>query len=804
MWTKIAEGIIKYRLIFLILIALSTAYMLSISGKAEMSYDYLRIIPAEDEDMVYLTEFKKKFGEDGNMIIVGVQDPNIFKLETFNKYKALTDSLAANEGISEVLSLSRIKSIQMNDSLKNFELRPLFPDKISSQSQLDSCIKLFNDQKIYNGQFYNEKSGALLFVVSIKKQYVNTARRQAIVYEIINACNKFTKSSNIKIHFAGIPYVRSVMAEEVKGELRVFLALSAIVSALVLMFFFRSFMAVFVPMLLVGITVIWTLGTLHLFHYKITLLTGLIPSLVVITGIPNFIYLFNKYHQEFRRDRNKIQAITSIIKSIGFVSFLTNATTAVGFFVLINNDVAMLKEFGIIASINIMVAFVISMIFIPAVLAYLPEPTEKDMRHLDFNFLSAIQDWLHNVTLYHRKTVYVLSIIVSIISVVGIYKIRTISYMLDDVPDKLTLKSDLRFFEQNFKGIMPLEFVVDTKKTNGARKLSNLRKIAELETFLNEQKEISTPVSINTFLKGATQAYFDGDTTQYRLPSSSEAPFILKHFKKGKSSQTQTLMRSFVDSTGRYIRVSCKVADIGSEKLAILMDSIIKPKMNEIFQDTDISVRTTGTTLLFMKGNNMLINSLNSSILQSILFCTFLMALLFSSFRMIVISLIPNIIPLLITAAIMGFFNIPLKPSTAIIFSIVFGITVDNTIHYLAKYRYEIFHHKLSIQEAVLLSLRETGASQIYTSIVLFFGFIIYIASSFGGTIALGLLTSITLFTALIINLTLLPCLVWNFDRGRKEKDFDSFIEHFEDFYYEDEDEDIDIKQLEVSFANKK
>jgi hypothetical protein len=800
MWTKVAEAIIKYRFLVLLLIGLSTAYMGYVARGIEMSFDYLKILPADDPDLAYLKNFKQTFGEDGNIVVVGLKDKRVFEYAQFIKYKKLCDDIAKINHINDVLSISRVKSLEKDDTAKRFIQQPIFPEKIRSQAHLDTLLAKFNATKIYEDQLLNKTNKSVLFAVSINKKVLNTPERIVVVYHIIHACEAFTKDTGIKLHLAGIPYIRSVMAKEVAAELKVFLILSILISAIVLLSFFRSAEAVIVPLILVGIVVTWTMGSIVLFGYKISLLTGLVPSLIVITGIPNFVYLFNKYHQEFRKDGDKNKAIASIIKSIGFVTFMTNATTAVGFLVLCNNDVSLLKEFGIIAGLNIMVAFLISMIFIPAVLAYLPAPSAKDLKHLDFNFLHKTLTLLEKITLFHSRKVYALSIIAVIVSVIGIYKIKSISFMLDDIPTKLTLRPDLAFFEDNFKGIMPLEFVIDTKKEKGVNKLSTLRKIAEFEVFLYSQPHISRPLSINTFLKGARQTYFDGDTNQYAMPNSAEAPFVLRYLRK-QDKKDQGMLKAFVDSTGRYIRVSCKVADIGSLKLDTLINLTIQPKIKEIFADSDLKITTTGTTSLYMKGNNMLIQSLNGSIFQSILFCTFLMAMLFSSFRMIVISLIPNIIPLLITAAIMGYFGIPLKPSTAIIFSIVFGITVDNTIHYLAKYRYEIFHKKSSIKAAVLLSIKETGASQIYTSIVLFFGFIIYVASNFGGTIALGLLTSITLFTALIINLTLLPCLVMSFDRGRKEKDFDSFLEHYEDFYYESDDEDIDGKRLELKFA---
>ncbi len=795
-WSNVANIVIRYRLFLLIFVGLVTIWMGYISRSVELSYDYLRILPADDDELAYFTDFKKTFGEDGNLVVVGSADKKIFELKYFNRYKSLIDSLQAIPGINEVISLPKLKTIKKNLVEKRFELVTIFNKPIESQSSLDTLLQYAKDQKMYDGQLLNEQTGALLMAVSINKNYINTSIRQVAVNRILKHCEQFSKETGIVLHYAGIPYIRSVMSEQVANELKIFLLLSFLISGVILFIFFRSWDAVVVPLALVVVVVIWVFGTLSLFNYKITILTGLIPSLIVITGIPNFIYLINKYHQEFIIHRNKLKAIAQIIKSIGVVTFMVNATTAVGFLVLCSSNVALLKEFGIIAGLNIMVAFVISIILIPAVLVYLPEPSDKQLKHLNSEALNKIINWSIDLTFNNKTAVYVVTGIIVLISIFGIFKIQTISFMVDDVPEKLTLKSDLRFFEKHFKGIMPLEFVIDTKKKGSLMNLKNLHKIEEFENWLKNLPEVSNPVSINTFLKGSAQAFYEGDPSFYELPTNNDKAAIYKYLKKQQGNQN--LIRSFIDSTGQKIRISCKVADVGSIKLDSLVNYKIKPKAEEIFGKAKFDVKLTGTTLLFVRGNNMLINSLNSSIAQSILFNAILMAMLFASFRMIMITLIQNFIPLIITAAIMGYFGIPLKPSTSIIFSIVFGITVDNTIHFLAKYRYEIFNHKLSVRDALRVSIIDAGPSMIYTSIVLFFGFIIFAASNFGGTIALGILTSITLLTALATNFTILPALLLSFDRGRKEKDFTQLIEHFEGFYVEEDDEDIDISRLEI------
>lgn len=777
-WNNLANFVLRNKLVLLIVIGAITVFMGWSARNLEISYDYFRILPQEDTELKYYTEFRKRFGEDGNMIVVGTDDKKIFEHQNFAKYKQICDEIAKMPGVNEVIALPRLKAITKDESQQKFKLVEIFNSPIKDQRGLDTLVGKAFEQKLYEGQIFNKNSNALLVVVSINRNYVNNINRQKIAYGIVHKFDNFFKETSIQVHYSGIPYIRSIMTEEVAKELKVFLILSVLISGLILFIFFRSWDAVVVPYILVLVVVVWTFGTIALMGYNISMLTGLIPSLMVVTGIPNFIYLINKYHQEYRRLNNKILAISRIIKSIGVVTLMVNATTAVGFLVLANNDVRMLKEFGIVAGINIMLAFFVSIILVPAVLVYLPAPSEKKMKHLDRGSMNSFLEWSIKVAFNNKAANYIVTFVICAISAVGIYKIKTVSYMVDDVPESMSIISDMRFFEKHFKGIMPLEIVIDVKNRKALEK--QLPKIEALCKFLDQQPEISRPISITTLLKGSYQAYYNGDTNSFALPGSLMDPFYQSPYLKGQNSDSKSLVKSFVDSTGRYVRISCKIADIGSVKIDTLLSTVIKPGVEKFFPAAKYDVHYTGTTLLFTRGNNLLIDSLGSSIIQSIFFNAILMVFLFTSLRMILITLVQNLIPLMITAGLMGFLNIPLKPSTAIIFSIVFGITVDNTIHFLAKYRYEIFHHKETVKNALKISILDAGPSIIYTSIVLFFGFLIFAFSSFGGTVALGILTSITLLTAMITSFTILPVLILSFDRGKNEKDYDPIVEEYE------------------------
>ena len=787
-----------------IILGLFTLFMASQMRQVEMSYSLFKAVPDDDPDAVFYKAFREEFGEDGNIVAIAVYDSAVYEPNNFKKYEELSRDIKNTDGVINVLSLPLIHRLSKNELAKKFDLEAVFQGIPSDKEKLDSLFQVARDQKLYSGQIVNAENGATLTLISINEEVLNSKRRLELTNELIAAGKKFTDQTGIQVHYAGHPFVRSVMAGKVKNEMIFFLILSALVTGLIMLLFFRSFSAVIFPMIIIAVVVIWVLGSLVLFGYKITILTGLIPPIIVVIGIPNSIYLLNKYHQEFGQHGNKMKAISRVVRKIGFVTFITNVTTSIGFLVLTSTSIIELKEFGIVAGLNILATFVVSIILIPSVFSWLPAPSARHLRHLEFSPLAKVLDVMDILVHRHKYVVFGVSILLIIISLPGMYSIKSVQYIIDDIPKDDVIKKDLAFFEENFSGIMPLEIVVDTQKKRGVIDLDNLEKIEEFEKFLEQQPDISKPVSLISFIKAAKQAFYNNNPDRYDLPNKRERAYILRYLRNQDDNE-QDLMSSFVDSTYQKMRISLKVADIGSIKMDSLVHEVIEPKIDEIFGETDLQLTVTGSTPLFVKGNKFLIQNLQLSIVLAFIVISIIMALLFVNLRMIIISLIPNFIPLLITAGIMGYMGIPLKPSTALVFSIVFGISVDDSIHYLAKYRMELFSNKFFVPLAVSKSIKETGASMIYTSIVLFAGFIIFTWSDFGGTIALGLLTSITLLIAMVTNLVLLPSLLIAFDDGKRKKGSHPPIEQYDDgFYHEDEDEEIDLESIKVEEKESK
>ena len=796
MWTRLAHIVLKNRLALIVILGVITIFMAYHAKDVQFSYSLFTAVPADDPDMMYFTKFKENFGEDANIIAIGIKDTSLYEVDNFRKFKYLSDELQTINHVKQVVSIPLFQKLKKDSKNKKFLLEPIFEEVPDDQKSLDSLLNFARDQKFYSDQIINEQNGATFILISIDNSILNTKGRDIVVKDIEHIADAFSESTGIELKYVGLPYIRTEVNGRLRIELIIFLIASIVITALILLFFFRSWDAVVFPLIIIVVIVIWSLGTLGLFNYEITILTGLLPPIIVVIGIPNSVYLLNRYHQLIDLHGNKIRALSYVIRKIGLVAFITNFTTAVGFLVLVFTGIKDLVEFGLVASINIMATFLVSIILIPAVFSYLPTPHGQQLKHLKFKLIDFVLTSLDLLVHRHRYRVFVFTGLVLFVAFLGLLKLEAVTYIVDDVPKNSRVKKDLAFFEENFSGIMPLEVVVDAGKKKGVLKQSFLQKVSEFEDFLSEQKVISKPVSIVSMLKATRQAFYNNNPSYYSLPTRSDRNFILRYLTGERNENS--ILKSFVDEDQQKMRISLKVADIGSIKLDSLLDHVVHNKIKELFTDSKIEAKATGTTLLFVKGNKFLVQNLRKSLILAFIIIAVIMGILFKNPKMIAISIIPNIIPLIMIAGIMGYFDIALRPSTVLIFSVVFGISVDDSIHFLAKFRQELFANNFFVPMAISRSIRETGASMIYTSVVLFAGFIIFSFSEFTSTKMLGLLTSTTLLIAMFANLIVLPALLMVFDDGKRRKDTHPIIEHYDEFYQEDEDEEINLEKITI------
>ncbi len=774
-WETIARIILRNRITILAIIVALTAWMAMQWKHMRFSYTEANLLPKDHPVNSDYEAFLKVFGEEGNLIVLGMQDEKFWEVKNFEAWQQFVQKLQDAKEATSVISIDQLYVLQKDTLQEKLVAKPFLDQtKISTAKYLsEKENELYQKLPFYEGLIYNAKSKTIRSAVYLDKAIVNTEARKIFIDSVlIPEKEKFEKNTGIKLRVSGMPYVRTLNSQNIIDEIGLFVLGALLVTSIIFFFFFRSFRATFISMCVVIVGVMWAFGTLGLFKYEITVLTAIIPPLIIVIGIPNCIFLINKYQQEVNNHGNQAKSLQRVVSKIGNATLMTNLTTASGFATFMFTNSQLLKEFGIVASINIVALFLLCITVIPIIYSFMPLPKERHLQHLNKKYIASLVKWFEHVVKNKNVTVYVVSVILLIFSIIGIYQIRISGSLIEDMPRKADFFKDIRFFEQEFEGIMPLEILIDTKKDKGVQKMNVLKRMDRLQETIDDIPELSKSMSVVNLVKYGKQAYYNGNPEYYELPTSQEVSFILPYVKNSTEGNTQNLMKTYVDSTGRYARITTFMKDIGTDKMEGIQEEL-KELIAKEFPRPQFEVAISGKAYLFQKGTKYLIDNLLVSLLLAILLISLFMAYLFRSFKMIVISLVPNLLPLLLTAGIMGYFGVPLKPSTILVFSIAFGISVDDTIHFLAKYRQELKANNWRIRKSVFNALRETGVSMFYTSIVLFFGFSVFMISSFGGTVALGGLVSLTLVFAMLSNLILLPVLLLSLEKTiANEKEF--------------------------------
>jgi predicted RND superfamily exporter protein len=766
MWNNLAKWVLRFRLPLLILITVITAFMGLFASRLQLSYDFSKTIPLDHPKYLEYEAFRKHFGDDGEMLAVGLRTDDFYTLPVFTAYAHLQKSLKQIHGVESILSVPAAVTLVKDTLTTQLKVAPVFPSDIKDQATLDSCRKTFENLPFYRGLLYNPDTRAYLMGISLNKQLINSPARTALINTILDTLRGFETARHLTFAASGLPLIRTQMSNRIQREMRWTLIGSIGLMIVILLVFFRSFSSMFISLLVVGIGVVWCSGTTYLMGYKITLLTGIIPSLVVVIGIPNCIYFLNKYHTEYLKGVGKEQALLGMVSRMGIVTFMCNVSAAIGFAVFAFTQSPILKEFGVVAGINIMALFLVSLCVLPSLLSYLPEPKERETRYLDNALINRLLEKIEGWVFHYRKTILILTTLLVAVAVAGMFRLKSVAFIVDNLPKNDKLYTDMQFFDHNFHGVMPLDIVIDTKKRyglSGTKALTVFAKMDSLSQTIASFPETSRPLSIVEALKFLHQVFFDGDSAYYTLPNTFDMAMMSDYLSpkasgKGGGSFNQ-LLNSFIDSTKQRARLSVEMADVGTERLPVLLDTFEK-RANQLFDTAKYTVTFTGASVVNQVGNSFIINGLKDSIIWAFILIALCMLYLFRSLRILVCSLIPNVIPLIVTAGIMGWMGIALNPSTVIIFSVALGIAIDVTIRFLVNYKQELPFHAGDVRVTIKQTIRHTGISIVYTSLVLIAGFIVFCFSSFGGIKALGWLTSLTLFIALFTNLILLPVLL--------------------------------------------
>ena len=774
MWYRLGQKIVKYKVTSLVLLTIVTIVMGYFAAQVKLSYEFTKAIPEDNPKFIIYKDFVKKFGVDGTTMVVGFQTDSLYTPSFFNAVVRLHQSIKAIPGVTDVLSVPSAYNLTKDSVNTKFVATKIFTPPYTNDSLLKEHQATFESISFYKNLLYNPASHSYMMAINFVPDSINSASRSRIIASLNNKIDSFRSDTNLEIYLSGLPYIRTIMADRIKKEMLWFLIGSLLLCAITLLLFFRSFPSMLMSLAVVAMGVIWSFGTMVILGQKITLLTALIPPLIVVIGIPNCIYFLNKYHTAYKESNDKETAIINMVGKMGIVTLFCNITAAIGFFVFAFTKSPLLKEFGWVSGINIMAIFFISLFFIPPVLTYLKPPQPNHVKYLDNPFLEKVLVKIERWTFVHTKWVFGITIVLVIFSALGLARIKKEAFIVDDLPKKDKLYTDLKWFEKEGGGVMPMEIVIDTKKKNGLlRSIRPLEDIDLLHQYLNAQPELGKPIGLLEGVKFAKQTFYDGDTMAFTVPSGTEMAFIAPYLKLGSGdianktpnnppNNPVQLLSKFIDADKRATRISVNMKDIGSAQLPAFLNRV-DSATKSIFDSSKYDIQITGSSVTFLEGSNFIIKGLSESIFWAFLLIAICMIFLFRSFPILMCSLIPNVVPLLMTAGMMGWVGVSLKPSTVLVFSVALGIAIDVTIRFLVNYKQELPHLNYNVNVTLVQTIKHTGISIIYTSLVLVAGFVIFCFSDFGGTKALGWLTSLTLVVSTFTNLILLPALIKTF-----------------------------------------
>ncbi|MVM28757.1 MMPL family transporter [Spirosoma sp. HMF4905] len=796
-WHRISSFILGNRIALIVVVLLSTAFMGYQASKVKLSYELAKILPVTDPDYQRYEAFKSRFGQDGSVMVLCIETDSMYQLGFFNDWYALSQKIRKIEGVKDVVSNANLFGIIRDDSAHTFRIRPLVARPLTTQIGLDSLRTRIAALPFYRGLVSDSSGRAHLMAITFDQKVVNTKNRINLVRKVEAVADSFGKQHILlgsgtpqvidgsgaagTVHMSGMPYIRTEFSAKVSKEMSLFMGLAFLVTGLILFYFFRSLTIVLAALAVVGVGVVWATGYIVLFGYDITLLTGLIPPLIIVIGVPNAIFLLNRYHEELNRKRTQEEALTIATEKIGETTFFANVTTSIGFFVFYFTGSPLLLQFGLVAAFGIMTTYVVSLILIPIIFSYLSVPSAKQRGHLERRQVSGFLTWVNELVHTRRTAIYLFIGLVTAISIVGAFRINPIGYVVDDLPKNDPIYTDLKFIESRFKGVMPFEVSIDTKRPGRVLTPQTMTKIKVLEREFSKYNEFTRPLSLVEAVKFFYQSYRGGDPKYFALPGALELSQLASYapqLKGAKNAAGGSAFKAYMDTTFRYTRISFQMPDVGTVRITELVNEL-QPKADSIFNidratgkrvatDEQYEVTITGNSVVFTRGNAYLLKNLAESTVLAVVLVSIILIILLRDIRLSLIAILPSVVPLIVTAGLMGFCDIHLKPSTILIFSIAFGISSDGTIYFITKYRDELRNQKLSLDQAISETIRYTGISMFYTAMILFAGFAIFAASTFQGTVALGILVSITLLMGMASNLILLPAFLLTIDKKRK------------------------------------
>jgi len=721
------------------------------------SYEIERFFPEDDSDASFMNYFRNQIERDDLFLLVGIDNE-----------RSIYDSAFLADLSAFTMACRNLPTIESAHSITNFREPLRTPFGLGFRTLLHvedparytgDSILIHTDSRIYKN------------LVSTDHQAVNVVLRtlpalrqeqaDSLNASLISLLNEFKFK---KTHIAGVANTQSVFVAKIKEELLLYISLSILITALVLYLLHRSIWGIIIPLTAVLASLILFLGYLKLTGQLLDIMSSMFPMLMMIFGMSDLIHLQSKYIDEMEKGKSRPEAMLFALKEIGLALFLTSVTTAVGFAVLVTSAIPAIRDFGLNAAVGVMIAYVLVVTFAAALLSLFDSSQLQKLKQ-QRRVWDAVASRLYHIGQQKSKTIWVVTALVVVLCLTGMSRISTNTYLLGDIPKGSKVRTDFIFFEERFSGVRSLELAVLPASGKSLFDIDVLETIDKVDQFMATELGLGGLQSPALLFRSLNKSWSGGLAENYTLPADSSLyPLFARYLQKDK----RLAQFAVFDQGAQVGRITGRIRDSGSDSLSMVMQSA----RDWIAQNTDPAIATfrfTGSGMMVDKNNTYLRKNLIQSLFFAFFAVGFIFALLFRDLRMLLVSIIPNLLPMLVAGAALGYLSIELKAITSVIFTVSFGIAVDDTIHFLTRYKLERSRGK-TVDESIKETFYVSGKAIILTTVILVFGFISLVFSDFTGTYYVGLLVCITLISGLLADLFLIPQLLYWINPGSRKE----------------------------------
>ncbi|HKL18745.1 MAG TPA: MMPL family transporter [Halalkalibaculum sp.] len=747
---RLAEIILKHPKSFLGIFLILTLAAFYPAIQIGTDFNLENFFPKNDPTIKDYQYLEEEFGRDDNVIMVGFESDSLLSGSVLSDLKTITDSASLIANVNEVRSILSAQQINRNGQRLTFDN---YIEADNLHSLPDTLRTALISDPFAEGFLINDQGDVTAFYLEIESGKNNYSVRDQIITDLRRVLQPYQKSYEFKI--SGIPYYRNQYVQYLNEEILFYISISSVLIILLLWVLYRSVTGIIIPMLIVWLTILFTLAVMHLTGGYFEIMTSTIAPILLCVGIADSIHMISKYDDARLQGMDKPRSIKEMLLTLGNATFLTSITTAIGFGTLMTSDIVPMKRFGIYTAAGVMIAFAVTIFFVPSSLTLINvKNIFKDKSAGIFDFFSRSLQKLSEFNQRNYKQITFWFLIGTILIGSGSYFLRVNGKVFDELGEETEPIQHARFFSENLSPPFPMEFIIDTKQENGIMNPGFLQQMESFNSYLASFPEVERTITFNTLLKEVHGTMAPEKAKTNEIPDSEQ--LIAQYLLLLEVSDTEFLER-VTDFSYQKIRVAAQIKDAGSYRVTQMRDSLSAYLQNN-FPDSEITI--TGSTILSADLNGKIVSSLFKSIALAFALISAIMAFLFKNVRMVFISLIPNILPLIMVAGIMGFTGIDIKSSTAVIFTIAFGIAVDDSIHYMARLRVEM-KRGATLDEALGIATEKTGKAIVVTSLILLAGFGTLMTSVFSSTVYMGLLVCLTVFGALLADLVLLPSLFY-------------------------------------------